>query len=179
VLAGILTLAAMTAFGQSASAQKGWLRASIAGWEEPERSDTLSLLDTARKLSDFIIASLATNDRQRAVMVLTPDVLREWDVAARMVASLRAEAPKLRLDYRNQAFELRSTLTQSDAPSARTWYALMPPAPAIARNFVSVVIGDHEGQTGVVIAIEPVTYAGDVPTWLLRRDAPLAPAKWH
>jgi len=174
-LAVMLTFAVTTAYGQTASAQKGWLRASITRWEEPDRTEVLSFLDKARKASDSIISSLGANDRQSAAKLLTPEVLREWDVVAKSVAAFRSETPALRLEYRNQAFELRSTLAQSEVPTGRTWYALTPPPPAIARNFVSVVIEDHDGLPGVVITIEPVGYSGDIPTWLLRTDAALEP----
>jgi hypothetical protein len=171
----MLTFAVTTACGQTASAQKGWLRASIIRWEEPDRTEALSFLDKARKASDSIISSLAANDRQSAAKLLTPEVLREWDVVAKSVAAFRSETPALRLEYRNQAFELRSTFAQSEVPTARTWYALTTPPPAIARNFVSVVIEDHDGRPGAVITIEPVGYSGDIPTWLLRTDAALEP----
>jgi hypothetical protein len=171
----MLTFAVTTACGQTASAQKGWLRASITQWEEPDRTEVLSFLDKARKASDSIVLSFGKNDKPSAAKLLTPEVLREWDVMAKSVAALRAETPGLRLEYRNQAFELRTTLAQSEVPTARTWYALAPPPPAIARNFVSVVIEDHDGRPGAVITIEPVGYSGDIPTWLLHPDAALEP----
>jgi hypothetical protein len=174
-LAVMLTLAAAPAFGQNASTQKGWLRTSVAAWEEPDRTEVLSFLDAARKASDFIATSLDTNDRKSADKLMTPRVLREWGVAAQSVAALRAEGQNVHLEYRNQAFELRSTLTDSEVPTARTWYAITLPGPAIARSFVSVVIEEHDGRAGSVVTIEPVSYQGDVPTWLLHRDALLAP----
>ena len=171
----MLALAATAAFGQNASAQKGWLRTSVATWEEPDRTEVLSFLDAARKASDFIATSLDNNDRKNADKLLTPSVLREWGLTAQSVAALRAERPNTHLEYRNQAFELRSTLTESEMPTARTWYAMTPPAPAIARSFVSVVIEEHDGRAGSVVTIELVSYQGDIPTWLLHRDAALAP----
>jgi hypothetical protein len=170
-----LTLAATTACGQSAAATAGWLRASITKWEEPDRTKTLSFLDKARKTSDAIISSLAENDRASAAKLLPPEVLRQWSAAAEALVALKAETAGLHFDYRNQAFELRSTATESEVPTARTWYALAPPPPAIARNFVSVIVEEHDGHPDVVIAIEPVGYSGEIPTWLLRRDAALEP----
>ena len=170
----VISTAAIAA-GQSASTQKGWLRTSVATWEEPDRTSVLSFLDAGRKSSDTLAASIATADKPSASKLLTADVLKEWVDVSQVLASLRKDEPGLQIEYRNQAFELRSTRSESEAPTSRVWYALVPPAPAIARNFISIVIAERDGRSGPVLAIESVGYPADVPTWLVRKDAPLEP----
>jgi hypothetical protein len=183
-LGGIKTLAGVLfAFGacvvgvsvsvaQTLSSQQGWLRSSIKELDEPDRSIFLHFLEDGRKRSDAVAASLVSGNRVSLEAQIAPAAISRWEQAVRAIRELKASGVKSELTYRNQAMEIRTEVGKRMLTS-RVWYLVGDPRADPPRNFLALVVNEEAGHAGKVIVIEPLSYAGDVPSWLLEVDGPV------
>jgi len=160
---------------QEAAVQQGYLKSSVAEFDEPDRSKLLSFLAECRKTTDSVVKSLSDNDLSNASKIASPEALKQWRAAGAAFKEFRQQEPAIMFQYRNQALEVVGAQAKL---TSRVWYALVSATPVQAKSFVSVVVEESpSGHAGRVIAVEPIAYAQDVPTWLLRVDAPVAPSQ--
>jgi hypothetical protein len=169
---GTCVLGAWVSLAQTASAQ--WLRSSVKELNEPDRSIFLGFLDECRKRSDFIANSLVSGDRATLVSQVSPEAMAGWEQVVRVLRDLKVGGARVDLTYRNQALENRADAGVIRMTS-RVWYVIGDPAMQPPRKFVAVVLAAEAQHAGRAIAIETLSYEGDVPTWLLRVDGSVIP----
>jgi hypothetical protein len=179
-LSGLMLALGTCVFGLSASSaqtistQQGWLRSSVKELDEPTRSLLLSFLDEGRKRSDAIAATLVSGDRTSLASQITPEAMAGWEQVLRAIRELKATGARSDLTYRNQAVEDR-TEGGRQRMTSRVWYVVGDPSSQLPRAFVAIVVVEEARHAGRAIAIEPLSYTGDVPTWLLKVDGPVMP----
>jgi hypothetical protein len=154
--------------------QQGYLKSSVAEFNEPHRTKMLGFLGECRKVSDSVAKALIENDLSMASKVASPAAAKQWADLAAQFKAMRDGSPSTTLRYRNQALELVGT---EEAPTSRVWYALTQ-GPEVAWRFLAIVVDrGADGHAGRVIALEASSYKGEVPSWLQSIDAPVAPPK--
>ena len=172
-----ITLFTISLSAQTASGQKGYLKSSVREFDEPGRTKMLAFLDECRKVSDAAAKDLANGDISNAIKTSSPNAAKQWSEIVAALKAMKESAPATTLLYRNQALEL---IGPEETQTSRVWYAVTSPGPTVARNFLSIVVESREGNhAGRVIAIEPISYAEEIPTWLQRVDGPVEPPSTH
>jgi hypothetical protein len=170
----VLLLSANRLLGQALVETSGYLRGSVAAFEEPERTKALAFLDEARKVSDAAARGIAAVSGQAAERApsLAAEALPQWKTLREALAARRERQPGLTLQYRNQALEL---VGDPQKETSRVWYALVLPGPSVATDFISFVVAKTPGgHAGSVIAVDSVTYPADhIPPWMARVDGTL------
>lgn len=109
LVAATLAVPSLTITAQTVMTQKGFLKSSVADFEEPERSKMLAFLDSCRKVSDAVIKDLMSGDMSNATKVASPAAAAQWTEVATAFKSVRQNSPSTTLQYRNQALELIGT----------------------------------------------------------------------
>ena len=167
----LFLLLATVSSAQELSTQKGFLRATVAKLEEPDRGALLELLDRGRAASDAVVATLLSGKREGVAKELKGAVLDQWNATARALAPERAGESATTLEYRNQAIEFRTTPAATDVTTTRTWYACVYASSSGSSEFVSVVLFEEDDGRQTVLAIESARYVTGTPAFLLSKDA--------
>jgi hypothetical protein len=170
----LVTLFAAMPLGRAdaAKVQKGFLKRTVAASAEPDRSKFMPFLNEARKVSDTVANAVASGDFAAATSVSSPAaVAQARKTAEDLRRSLTGGKPPV-LQYRNQALEL---VGPQESQTSRVWYVVVAGSKA-TDSFVAVVV-EPSGKGMRVTAVEPLSYAGAIPSWLLSVDAGVAPPK--
>lgn len=166
ILVAVFLMAAPV-FGQTPQVQKGFLKRSVAGFAEPDRSTYVGFLNAARTVSDAAAKALGAGNANALAKNASPEAVAQ---AREVIGALKGST----LQYRNQALEL---VGAAEVPTSRVWYVVVTGSKPTA-NFVAIIVEQpRTGRAGRVIGIEPLSYAGAIPPWLQRVDAGVGPKK--
>jgi hypothetical protein len=156
---------------QEASIQRGYLRGSVAKLQEPDRHVLLEFLDRGRTVSEAVLATIVSGQRDETTKDLRDDVREQWTATAEAFASARAETPSIRVEYRNQAIEFRTSAAAKEVITTRTWFACVSPSSPQGEFFISVVLDEEDDGHQIVLAIESAKYVNGAPEFLLQTEA--------